>query len=79
MQRFLKINLAELKCGKKAKIVLINSEKKIRHRMMELGLNFGETVEMLGSAPFGDPLKISAKGCDIIIRKQDAEKIMISI
>jgi hypothetical protein len=39
---------------------------------MELGLVPGTHVELVGVAPFGDPLELLVRGCSLSIRKGEA-------
>jgi hypothetical protein len=39
---------------------------------MELGVLPGTRVQVVRVAPLGDPLELSARGCSLSIRKQDA-------
>ncbi|BED91732.1 MAG: ferrous iron transport protein A [Candidatus Improbicoccus pseudotrichonymphae] len=71
------MKLSELNVGEKAKITLINGNKSIKRRIMDIGLIPGTVVELIKYAPLGDPIQISAKDFDVIIRKEDANYIEI--
>ncbi|MFN3605168.1 MAG: ferrous iron transport protein A [Leptonema sp. (in: bacteria)] len=46
-------------------------------RLMELGIVPGETITVLRSAPFGDPIEISIIGYSLCIRKKEASQIEV--
>lgn len=46
-----------------------------RLRLLELGLTPGTQVTALGRAPFGDPMRLLARGCVLTLRRTDAQQI----
>ena len=69
--------LDRLPIGRSAKILRLNGEPSRVVRLMELGLMEGETLEMLGVAPLGDPLAIRIRGCRLALRRQEASLVDI--
>ena len=70
--------LDKLKIGKKAIISSVNSmDKALRSRILDMGLTPGADVEMIKTAPMGDPLEIRVRGYELTIRKADASNIEI--
>jgi ferrous iron transport protein A len=55
----------------------IGGERGFRRRLMELGLVPGTTVEIVRVAPLGDPLELRVRGCNLSIRRQEAELIVV--
>lgn len=53
-------------------IVHIDGDRPYRRRLMELGFLPGVTVQVLGVAPFGDPLDIEIRGCRFSLRNAEA-------
>jgi hypothetical protein len=45
---------------------------------MELGLIPGIKVEVLRIAPFGDPLELSVRGCNLSIRAAEAQQVVVN-
>jgi len=52
-------------------------ERAFRRRLMELGFLPGVEVEVLGVAPFGDPLDIAIRGCRFSLRSAEAACILV--
>jgi ferrous iron transport protein A len=53
----------------------VGGERAFRRRLMELGLVPGTTVTVKKVAPLGDPLELSARGCTLSIRVQEARAV----
>ncbi|MSP56492.1 MAG: ferrous iron transport protein A [Myxococcales bacterium] len=53
-------------------IVCIDGDRQYRRRLMELGFLPGVSVQVLGIAPFGDPLDIEIRGCRFSLRSAEA-------
>lgn len=70
--------LSELKIGEKAEIVSVGGEKVFRRRLLDMGFTKGVNVTVIDVAPLGDPIKLSIRGYDLSIRKEQAEKIIVS-
>ncbi|MBR6014124.1 MAG: ferrous iron transport protein A [Selenomonadaceae bacterium] len=69
-----------LKDAKVGEIVRIDSveESELKPRLLTMGLIPGTRVEILRSAPFGDPIAIRLRAYNLALRKDDAEKIQVS-
>jgi ferrous iron transport protein A len=70
--------LDTLQPGDPATIASLDGDGLATHRLMELGLLPGEPIEVLGRAPFGDPIAILIRGTRIAIRATDARRIAIA-
>ena len=71
--------LDNLKIGKSAIISSVNcTDKALRCRILDMGLTPGADVEMIKTAPLGDPLEIRVRGYELTIRKADASNIEIT-
>ena len=53
-------------------------ESEITQRLMTMGLIPGTRIEVLRSAPLGDPIAIRVRAYNLALRKDDAEKITVS-
>jgi ferrous iron transport protein A len=69
------LTLDRLPIGHVARIARLSGDPSRVIRLMELGLMQGETVEMLGAAPLGDPLAIRIGGCRLALRRHEAALI----
>ncbi len=75
-----KVNFMTLSEAKIGSVVRINSieESVLTPRLMTMGLIPGTRVEVLRSAPLGDPIAIRLRAYNLAIRKDDAARIEVS-
>ncbi len=55
----------------------ITPAHEVRHRLMEMGLTKGTTIEVIRLAPLGDPIEISIRGYRLSLRRREASAVMI--
>lgn len=69
-----------LKSAKLGEVVRIDSvgESNLKQRLLTMGLIPGTRVEILRSAPLGDPIAVRLRAYNLALRKNDAEKIEVS-
>lgn len=69
-----------LKNAKLGEVVRIDSvgESNLKQRLLTMGLIPGTRVEILRSAPLGDPIAVRLRAYNLALRKDDAEKIEVS-
>ena len=53
-------------------------ESKLKNRLMTMGVIPGTRVEILRSAPMGDPIAIRLRSYNLAMRKDDAANIQVS-
>lgn len=70
--------LDSLSPGQRAIINDVAGEDAIAVRLMEMGLIDGEEIELLGRAPFGDPLEFLIRGYRLSLRSEEARRVSIS-
>lgn len=71
--------LDQLKRGQRALIVAIAGEDALVQRLLEMGLLEGEEVEVLGFAPFGDPMEILIRNYRLSLRRSEAARITVKL
>ncbi|MBR1730235.1 MAG: ferrous iron transport protein A [Selenomonadaceae bacterium] len=71
------MNLAEATTGTSVRIDSVG-ESKLKNRLMTMGLIPGTRVEILRSAPMGDPIAIRLRSYNLAMRKDDALQIQVS-
>ncbi len=49
----------------------------VRERLMEMGLTKGTTIEVIRSAPLGDPMEIEVRGYRLSLRRKEASAVII--
>lgn len=59
------------------KVVLIEGEKSLKRRIMDMGITKGQVIEIKKVAPLGDPIEIHVRGYDLSLRKNDAACIAV--
>jgi len=71
-------SLDQLRPGEKAQILSVEGCDGLTQRLSDLGLQTGVEVEMLGSAPWGDPLRLRIGSWRLGLRKAEAARIVLS-
>lgn len=67
----------DLKPGEKGLIKEIKAPYVLKKRLMDLGILKGSFVEMIKSAPLGDPIEIKSNGIFFALRRSEAECLII--
>ena len=73
------MNLSEVNVDTFAKVLNIDIQGELKRRFYDLGIIEGTDIEVLYRSPFKDPTAYKIRGTVIAIRKEDAEKIKVSI
>ncbi len=70
----------KLKDTKSGMVVRIDSvgESELKQRLMTMGLIPGTRVEVLNSAPLGDPIALRLRSYNLAMRRDDAAQIEVS-
>jgi len=70
----------KLKDAKSGMVVRIDSvgESELKQRLMTMGLIPGTRVEVLNSAPLGDPIALRLRSYNLAMRRDDAAQIEVS-
>ena len=71
------MKLDETKTGMTVRIDSLD-ESKLKQRLMTMGLIPGTRVEVLNSAPLGDPIAIRLRSYNLAMRRDDAAHIEVS-
>ena len=71
--------LSELRPGDRAEVLSIGGQPNLVQRLYEFGLLEGETVEMIGVAPLGDPIEIRVGNTRLTLRKTEAASIAVRV
>jgi ferrous iron transport protein A len=73
------MTLDELKKGQSAEIVAIETAANSVQRLMLMGLVEGAKVKFIGASIGGDPLEFQLHGSSVSLRRDDAEKFLVSL
>jgi ferrous iron transport protein A len=71
--------LSDLPIGQPATITSIAGKDHLTQRLYELGLLEGDTVQVIGVAPLGDPLEIQLRHSVLSLRKSEAARIEVEV
>lgn len=71
------MTLDQVAPGKVVMVEEVGGARAFRRRLMELGIIPGTRVEVLRVAPFGDPMELSARGCNLSIRAAEARQVRV--
>jgi ferrous iron transport protein A len=69
--------LDQLQRGAQAAILNVGGHDAVAMRLMEMGLYEGEPVEIVGRAPFRDPITVLVRGSRLALRTADARRITV--
>jgi ferrous iron transport protein A len=69
--------LDQLKAGARAIIREIDGDDGVSVRLLEMGLTEGEEIEVVGFAPFGDPIEFRVRGYRISLRANEARRLQV--
>lgn len=72
------MTLKDLGIGASARVTAVSGDSAVTRRLMEMGVVPGVMVQMVKSAPFGDPIEIRVRGYSLAMRKSEAEAIEVS-
>ena len=69
--------LRQAKIGDTVKVVKLHGEGAVKRRIMDMGITKGVEVYVRKVAPLGDPIEVTVRGYELLLRKADAEMIEI--
>lgn len=70
-------NLLSLRIGEYARVTQIRAENHIDQRILSLGIGADVVVKVSKIAPLGDPIAVEVDGAQIVLRKSEAEGILV--
>lgn len=73
------MTLDRLPLEKEAVITAVGGEGALRCRLLDMGLIPRTKVVIKKVAPMGDPIEIRLRNYELTIRKEDAQKIEVSL
>ena len=71
--------LVDCKAGQQAISRCHHSVGAIRQRLLDLGFVPGTKIDMIRSAPLGDPIQCKVSGYNVALRRSEAELIELEI
>ena len=74
-----KPTLTQVPIGSAARVVAVNGTSRITRRLMEMGVIPGVRLEVLKTAPFGDPIEVRVRGYNLAMRRSEADAIEVAV
>lgn len=74
------MEVTEMKVGQRAEITgYMETEAGYRAKLLALGLTRGATIELIGVAPMGDPLRLKVRGFELSLRRSEAAILKLKV
>ena len=70
--------LDNLPIGARGIVLSINGERKLRRRLMEMGLLEGSILRVVKFAPTGDPIQVKVNDYFLSLRRADAANVVVN-
>lgn len=71
--------LSKLNPGEIATIISIHTDEALHQRLLAMGFRSGKKIELIRRARFSGPLQVRIGTTDILLRRTEAEKIMVQV
>jgi ferrous iron transport protein A len=71
-------SLVNLQPGESATIHSINAEESLLQRLAALGFRMGKRIELVRCASFNGPMHVRIGTTDILLRRTEANRILIT-
>lgn len=71
------MTLRDVNVGGSAVVARLGGEGALKRRIMDMGITKGVEIYVRKVAPLGDPIEITVRGCELSIRRCDAEMIEV--
>lgn len=79
MNEYTPTSLPLLNPGETAVIASIHTDEALYQRLQAMGFRVGKQIKMIRKARFSGPLQVRIGTTDIMLRKTEAEKIMVQV
>ncbi|MBR4401851.1 MAG: ferrous iron transport protein A [Synergistes sp.] len=63
--------------GETARVVKVHGEGALRRRLLDMGITKGTQINVLKTAPLGDPIEVTVRGYELSLRKAEGEIIEV--
>ena len=71
------MTLSEMKENQGATITEIENESGLSRRLFDMGFIAGQKITCINIGAFGSPIAYNLRGCNIALRKKDADKVWV--
>ena len=63
--------------GETVRVVKVHGEGALRRRLLDMGITKGTQINVLKTAPLGDPIEVTVRGYELSLRKAEGEIIEV--
>ena len=63
--------------GETVRVIKVHGEGALRRRLLDMGITKGTTINVLKTAPLGDPIEVTVRGYELSLRKAEGEIIEV--
>ncbi|HCC35675.1 MAG TPA: ferrous iron transport protein A [Ruminococcaceae bacterium] len=71
------MSIKDLAPGKSGTVVSVEAKGAVRRRLFDMGLTPGTQVRVRKTAPLGDPIEITLRGYELVLRSAEAKAVKI--
>ena len=71
-------SLDQLTPGETGTIIRVGGGGRVKRRLFDMGITPGTEVIFKKTAPLGDPIEVEIRGYELLIRKLEAESVVIN-
>lgn len=71
--------LGEIKTGQKCKLIKINSQGKLKQKLLDMGFVMGAFIEVVREAPLYDPMELKIHNYLISLRRSEASELEVEL
>ena len=70
--------LRDVSVGDTVTVRRLTGDGAIKRRIMDMGITKGTDVYVRKVAPLGDPIEVTVRGFELSLRKDEADKVLVS-
>ena len=71
------MTLGDAKVGSTVVVTKIEGDSAYKRRIMDMGITKGSELYIRKVAPLGDPVEITVRGYELLVRKDDAQCVQV--
>lgn len=71
--------LKDAPIGSTVRVVKVHGEGPIRRRIMDMGITKDCRIQLVRTAPLGDPIEVTLRGYMLSLRKEDSAMIEVEL
>jgi len=72
-------SLSQLAVGQRGRVATVAGNDTVGVRLLEMGLIPGVELQLVGTAPLGDPLEYELRGYRLSLRRSEAARVQVFV